>query len=88
MDNKTSLYDNATLETVIRAGLMSKHGDLYIQLFMNDWAVESCDEQKLIMHCTSPFHCEVIRKWLLPDIENIIYSVYGFQPCVSVTVIE
>jgi hypothetical protein len=80
--------DFTTIETIILEGLRAKHGELYINLFMNDWMVESCDNQKLIMHCNSPFHCEVIRKRLFPDIKHIIHSIYGIQPKISISIIE
>jgi hypothetical protein len=85
-DNVTP--DMAMIEAIILEGLRAKHGELYINLFMNDWLVESCDEQKLIMYCNSPFHCEVIRKRLQPDIAHIIHSVYEIQPCISISIIE
>jgi hypothetical protein len=88
LTSNNTIPDSNIIEAVILERLIAKHGDIYINLFMNDWLVESCDEQKLIMHCNSPFHCEVIRKRLLPDITHIIHSVYGIQPCISITIIE
>ena len=84
--SNNTIPDSNIIETVILEGLIAKHGDIYINLFMDDWMVESCDEQNLIMHCNSPFHCEVIRKRLLPDIEQIVHNVYGIQPQASITI--
>lgn len=86
LTSNNTIPDSNIIEAVILEGLIAKHGDLYIHLFMDDWTVESCDEQKLIMHCNLPFHCEVIRKRLLPDIKNIIHSVYGIQLHASITI--
>ena len=86
--NKKHIPKPSIVEHRLRSGLEDRFGMVYAEQLLSTMTVDSCDEKDLIIHVDSAFQCDVIRKKLVPSMEEIISDVYGIHPVISIVLVE
>ena len=74
----------ASMETVIREGLIARYGEVYTKLILDGWKVICSDAGSIEICAFSDFQAQIIRTRLLPDIKEIVGEGYAELPDISV----